>query len=98
MKYYETVLDLVGKTPLVKLNRLADSSMANVFAKLEQLNPGGSVKDRMAVNMVRRAEAAGLIKTRWHLGGEYLWQYGSWFGNDRGRQRLSVHLHDAGQN
>ena len=62
MKYYQTVLDLIGNTPLIKLNRLADSRMANVYAKAEQFNPGGSVKDRMAVNMVRRAEAAGLIK------------------------------------
>ena len=61
MKYAQDILDLVGNTPLVKLNRLADSSMATVLAKLENLNPGGSVKDRMAVNMVRRAEEAGLI-------------------------------------
>ena len=61
MKYAENILDLVGHTPLVKLNRLADSRMATVLAKLENLNPGGSVKDRMAVNMVRRAEEAGLI-------------------------------------
>lgn len=62
MKYYENILELVGNTPLVKLNRMVDSSMATVYAKLEQLNPGGSVKDRMAVNMVTRAEEAGLIK------------------------------------
>ena len=62
MKYAENILDLVGHTPLVKLNRLADSRMATVLAKLENLNPGGSVKDRMAVNMVRRAEEAGLLE------------------------------------
>lgn len=62
MKYYEDVLGLVGNTPLVKLNRLANDRMATVLAKMEQLNPGGSVKDRMAVNMVRRAEEAGLVK------------------------------------
>ena len=61
MKYAETILDLVGHTPLVKLNRITNSSMATVLAKLENLNPGGSVKDRMAVNMVRRAEEAGLL-------------------------------------
>lgn len=61
MKYAENVLELVGNTPLVKLNRLVTPQMATVFAKLENLNPGGSVKDRMAVNMVRRAEEAGLI-------------------------------------
>ncbi len=62
MKYAETVLDLIGKTPLVRLQRLVDASMADVYVKMEQLNPGGSVKDRMAVNMVRRAEEAGLLK------------------------------------
>lgn len=62
MKYYENVLELIGNTPLVKLNRMVDSRMATVLAKMEQLNPGGSVKDRMAHNMVRRAEEAGTIK------------------------------------
>ena len=63
MKYAETVLDLVGHTPLVKLNRMVDPArMATVLVKMEQLNPAGSVKDRMAINMVRRAEEQGLIK------------------------------------
>lgn len=63
MKYAETVLDLVGNTPLVKLQKLVDPGrMATVLVKMEQLNPGGSVKDRMAVNMIRRAEEQGLLK------------------------------------
>ena len=62
MKYFESVLDLVGRTPLVKLQRLVNDDMADVYVKMEHLNPTGSVKDRMAVNMIRRAEAAGLIK------------------------------------
>ena len=62
MNYYDNVLDLIGRTPLVRLNRLVDSSMATVYAKLENLNPGGSVKDRMAFNMVKRAEEEGLLK------------------------------------
>ena len=61
MKYAETILDLIGDTPLVKLNRLADARMATVLVKLENYNPAGSVKDRMAWNMVRRAEEAGLL-------------------------------------
>lgn len=63
MKVYDSVLDLIGKTPLVKLNRLVKPGMATIYAKLENLNPGGSVKDRMAYNMVRRAEEAGIIKS-----------------------------------
>jgi len=61
MRYAETVLDLVGHTPLVRLNRMTDSRMATILAKMEHLNPAGSLKDRMAVNMVRRAEEAGVI-------------------------------------
>lgn len=62
MKVYNSVLDLIGKTPLVRLNRMTDSSMANVYAKMENLNPAGSVKDRMAVHMINCAEKEGLIK------------------------------------
>jgi cystathionine beta-synthase len=62
MRLFENVLDLVGRTPLVRLNRVVDPGMATVYAKLEYVNPTGSVKDRIAVNIVRRAEAAGLLK------------------------------------
>jgi cystathionine beta-synthase len=62
MKVYDSVLDLIGNTPLVRLNRLTTPQMATVYAKLENLNPGGSVKDRMAWKMVKRAEQQGLIK------------------------------------
>ena len=62
MNTYDSVLDLIGRTPLVKLNNLVGKDSATVYAKLENLNPGGSVKDRMAVNMVNRAEEAGLLK------------------------------------
>jgi cystathionine beta-synthase len=62
MKVYDSVLELIGNTPLVRLNRLATPQMASVYAKMENLNPGGSVKDRMAWNMVRRAEEAGHIQ------------------------------------
>ena len=58
----ETVLDLVGNTPLVHLRRLPASGAAQVWAKLEQLNPGGSVKDRIAKSMVEAAEEAGLLE------------------------------------
>jgi len=62
MRFFENVLDLVGRTPLVRLNRIVAPGMATVYAKLEYLNPTGSVKDRIAVNIVRRAEEAGLLK------------------------------------
>lgn len=62
MKYFESVLELVGHTPLVKVGRMAEPNMATILMKMEHLNPGGSVKDRMAVHMVRRAEERGLLK------------------------------------
>ena len=68
MKYYDNVLELIGNTPLVKLNRMVDDSMATVLVKMEQLNPGGSVKDRMALNMVRRAEEGGFDQIWLHPG------------------------------
>ena len=52
MKSAESVIDLVGGTPLVRLNNIVDDDMATVYAKMENLNPSGSVKDRMAINMV----------------------------------------------
>ena len=58
----ETVLDLVGNTPLVRLQRLPASDAAQVWAKLERFNPGGSVKDRIAKSMIEAAEDAGLLE------------------------------------
>lgn len=57
-----TVLDLVGQTPMVRLNRLPRPGGAEVLAKLESVNPGGSVKDRIAVAMVEDAERRGVLK------------------------------------
>lgn len=59
MIYRESVIDLVGGTPLVRLGRVAAGARPLVLAKLEYLNPGGSVKDRIALGMVRAAEKAG---------------------------------------
>ena len=57
-----SVLDLVGATPLVRLNRIPKPGGATVLAKMESLNPGGSVKDRIALSMVEDAERRGLLK------------------------------------
>lgn len=62
MKFHESVLDLIGNTPLVRINRMRDPDMSDIYIKMEQLNPGGSVKDRMAIHMIRRAEQRGHIK------------------------------------
>jgi cystathionine beta-synthase len=60
--YAESLLDLVGNTPLIKLGRLAPADGPLVLAKAEYFNPGGSVKDRIAVRMVEAAEASGELK------------------------------------
>jgi cysteine synthase A len=57
----DSVLDLLGNTPLVRLGRLAPPPSAEVLAKLESFSPGGSIKDRVAAHMIERAEQQGLI-------------------------------------
>jgi cystathionine beta-synthase len=59
---YPTVLDLVGDTPLVRLQRLVPEGAGTVVAKLEYLNPGGSVKDRIGITMIEAAEREGKLK------------------------------------
>jgi cystathionine beta-synthase len=59
---YPTILDLVGGTPIVRLDRLTPSGGARILAKLEFLNPGGSVKDRIGLAMIEAAERAGKLK------------------------------------
>jgi cystathionine beta-synthase len=62
VRYYESVVGLIGNTPLVRLRRVTEGIRATVLAKLEYFNPGGSVKDRIAARMVHAAEEAGLLK------------------------------------
>src|SRR4026208_946300 len=58
----ESVLDLIGQTPPLHLARFAKPPLAGIYAKIEWLNPGGSVKDRAALGMIRDAEEKGLLK------------------------------------
>ena len=62
MNIKNTILDLIGHTPLIKLNRLSQELKAHIFVKAEFLNPGGSVKDRIGLRMVEAAEKAELLK------------------------------------
>src|ERR671935_135885 len=59
---YPTVLDLVGSTPLVRLQRIVPAGAATVVCKLEYLNPGGSVKDRIGIAMIEAAEREGRLR------------------------------------
>jgi cystathionine beta-synthase len=62
MKYANNLVELIGNTPLVKLNKVTDGIACTVLAKVEYFNPGGSIKDRIATKMVDDAEARGLLK------------------------------------
>src|SRR5438270_12222919 len=58
----ETILQSVGRTPLVRLRRLSEGLQAPVYVKLESLNPGGSIKDRVGVAMIAEAEKRGWLR------------------------------------
>ncbi|OFO49922.1 cysteine synthase A [Nosocomiicoccus sp. HMSC059G07] len=60
-KVFNNITEAIGNTPLVKLNRLTDDNMADVYVKLEFMNPGSSVKDRIALAMIEAAEEAGKL-------------------------------------
>ncbi|MCS6817359.1 MAG: cystathionine beta-synthase [Blastocatellia bacterium] len=62
MEYKENILQLIGRTPLVKLNKVTRGIEATVLAKLESMNPGGSVKDRIGIAMIEQAEREGRLK------------------------------------
>ncbi|MDO6353832.1 cysteine synthase A [Caloramator sp. CAR-1] len=59
---FNNIYELIGNTPMIKLNRLTDEGMAEVLVKLESFNPGSSVKDRIALSMIEKAEEMELIK------------------------------------
>lgn len=62
MKKANYIYELIGNTPIVKLNRLVDEGMADIYIKLAFFNPGSSVKDRIALNMIEKAEKEGILK------------------------------------
>ncbi len=60
---YNNTLEMIGNTPVLKLNNLVNENMADVYVKLEGANPAGSVKDRAALGMIEAGEAAGVLKS-----------------------------------
>ena len=62
MKIYNDITELIGSTPVVRLNKITADNDAEVFLKLESFNPGGSIKDRIAYNMIIEAEKSGELK------------------------------------
>ncbi|GER93886.1 cysteine synthase A [hot springs metagenome] len=62
MKLHESILGLIGNTPLVRIRKMASDNSAEIWAKLEGFNPGGSVKDRIALSMIETAEKEGRLR------------------------------------
>jgi cysteine synthase len=62
LRVAEDITELVGETPMLHLRKLTSPGAADLFAKLEYLNPGGSVKDRAAIGIISRAEEEGLLR------------------------------------
>ncbi|MCU0445472.1 MAG: cystathionine beta-synthase [Microscillaceae bacterium] len=62
MQYYDSIIETIGNTPLIKLNKVCKGIKGTILAKVEYFNPGNSVKDRMAIKMVEDAEKAGILK------------------------------------
>src|SRR3954468_8565159 len=62
MRDFPTVLDIVGNTPIIRMPQIQPAGGGRLLAKLEYLNPGGSIKDRIGLAMIEAAEAAGLLK------------------------------------
>ena len=62
IKAFNNILELIGNTPLVKLNKIVDDIPGNFYAKVEAFNPGHSNKDRIALHILESAEKKGLIK------------------------------------
>ena len=62
MKVYNNILETIGKTPIIKLDNLYEGQEVEIYGKLESLNPGGSIKDRICLKMIEDAEEKGVIK------------------------------------
>ena len=62
MSIYNNITELIGQTPIVKLNHIVPEGAADVYVKLEAFNPGSSVKDRIALSMIEKAEQDGILK------------------------------------
>ena len=59
MNYYENITDLIGNTPMVKINKLNANKSVLLLVKLEKFNPSGSIKDRIVKHMIKKAEQSG---------------------------------------
>ncbi len=94
---YPTILELVGRTPIIRLDRLGRDVPGELLAKLEYLNPGGSVKDRIGLAMIEAAEKDGLPAPRGHDRRADIGKHGRRPRYGSRASRLSLHFRHAGQ-
>ena len=94
----ENIIDLIGNTPILKLNKIAEGLPGTIYAKLEFLNPGGSIKDRIGISMIEAAEAQGLIKPGYTIVEPTSGNTGLGLSNGSHSQRLQNGLHLTRQN
>ena len=87
-KIANSIIELIGQTPVVKLNHIVDENSADVYLKLEYMNPGSSVKDRIALAMVEEAEKNGQLKARRYNHRTYKWKYWNWLSVGSCSKRL----------
>ncbi len=85
-KTLTSLLDAIGHTPLMQLSRAVPEDCGQIFAKLESFNPGGSVKDRICLQMIETAEREGVLKQ---------WQHRYWFGLGVRLKKTSINFSDA---
>ncbi len=85
---YNSIVETIGNTPLVKLNNVTKGIQGTIVAKVEYFNPGNSTKDRMAIKMVEDAEKAGLLRAGRHPYRRYLGKYRDGSGTRRNRKRI----------
>ena len=96
-KVYDNILEAIGWTPLVRLNRVTRGIRTPVYAKAESLNPGGSVKDRIGIAIIEAAERSGALKPGRHHRGGHQRQHRGGPRPRRRHQGLPLHLHHPGQ-
>ena len=79
MKVFNDILETIGDTPLIKLENLYKNQKVEIYGKFESLNPGGSIKDRICLNMINKAEEEGLInpKNNYNYRTDK-WKYWNW--------------------
>jgi hypothetical protein len=92
---YNNVTEVVGGTPMIRLNSVTRNVPGTVYAKCEFMNPGGSLKDRIGLAMVEAAEREGAAQARRGDRRSHQRQYGNGAGDGRGHTRLPLHLYDA---